>query len=251
MSSTYRKVSYGEHISEFFHVYLPKQQRKDAKLFFVVHGGYWQAPYKLGLMGRICKRLVKQGHAVINVEYPKVGEEGDINCISIHQSIFNAFDLAQKLHPGLETIAIGHSAGGDFVLKLASRNNLPDDLAPVKPYNIPDVVVALAPVTDLLAGKDTLSDSKVAIPNFVGLNLSEAPIDDDYRKFSSINYEPGCVTFLFHGWKDKVVPLEYSERYHEKWKHTERVLIFKPKVDHMGVISPSKPMWDELLGMVG
>src|SRR5262249_2478501 len=82
----------------------------------VVHGGFWQSQYDLGLMVPVCEALTREGLATWNVEYRRVGDPGG-GWPGTFLDVGAAVDHLRTLAPqhGLDvrrTITLGHSAGG-------------------------------------------------------------------------------------------------------------------------------------------
>ena len=119
-----------------------------------IHGGIWLAQYDIAHSRAQAHALAREGFAVWNVEYRRVGDDGggwpgtflDVATAADHLRIIarsKALDLNRA-------IAMGHSAGGQLALWLASRSQLPIDSAlfSADPLRVRGVV-ALAPATEL------------------------------------------------------------------------------------------------------
>src|SRR5262249_44049326 len=172
----------------------------------VVHGGFWQSPYDLGLMVPVFEGLTKEGLATGDVEYRRVGDPGG-GWPGTFLDVGAAVDHLRTLAPqhGLDvrrTVTLGHSAGGQLALWLAGRRWIRDgELSRPKPLKVRGAV-SLAGVVDLRRAYDLGFEA-------VGRLMGGSPVDFPAR------YAAGCPAALLplggppvlvHGTADPIVP---------------------------------------------
>ena len=68
-------VSYGPHASQCAEVYLPRGEGPHP-VVALLHGGFWRASQGRDPMRPIARHLARNGYAVLNVEYRRLGEQG-------------------------------------------------------------------------------------------------------------------------------------------------------------------------------
>ena len=173
----------------------------------VVHGGFWKPQYDASLMEPVCDDLRKRGWDPINLEYRR-GQGWP----AMRDDLLAAFDEHEP------DVAIGHSAGGQLAVWLASRRPL-------------QAVVSQAGVLDLERARE--------------LRLSDGIVDrvfgpDELAEASPIEHAVGARVLCVHGDADADVPLEISERYAAA--HDAELVVF-PGEGHMAHIDPRSAMW--------
>ena len=147
------KYAYGDDPLQFGELTLPDGPGPHPVVIFV-HGGCWLAQYDLPHSRALAVALAKEGLAVWNLEYRRVGNPGggwpgtflDIALGADHLvklAAPNKLDLSRVL-------ASGHSAGGHLALWLAGRHKISteSELHSQKPLAISGVL-ALAPASQL------------------------------------------------------------------------------------------------------
>src|SRR5690625_7829567 len=71
------RISYGENEHQFGNLYVPKNDQDDIfPLVVLIHGGFWRAQYDLDHFEPLADAIVKEGFAVWNIEYNRVGHNG-------------------------------------------------------------------------------------------------------------------------------------------------------------------------------
>jgi len=120
----------------------------------LVHGGCWLSEYDRHHVGRLARALAEAGIATWSLEYRRVGDEGG-GWPGTFEDVARGADrlrvLAERFPLDLDrTIAVGHSAGGQLALWLATRSRLApgDPLYATAPIPIRGVL-GLAAVPDL------------------------------------------------------------------------------------------------------
>jgi acetyl esterase/lipase len=149
------RIAYGAGPSQFGELWLPAGSAP-LPVAILIHGGCWQSSYGLDLMDPMAEDLYRQGIAVWNIEYRRLGETGGGypgTFLDVGQAVDALRGLPQRPRLDLRRlVAIGHSAGGHLALWAASRHRLPRDsaLAVADPQRIGSVVT-LAGINDLAA----------------------------------------------------------------------------------------------------
>ncbi|MDP3858796.1 MAG: alpha/beta hydrolase [Stagnimonas sp.] len=153
-------IPYGASAAKFGELRLPDRKRhgKGSKqelfpVLILVHGGCWQAEYDYAYFTRLAAWFTEQGVATWTIEYRRLGDGG-----GWPNTFMDVGEAADSLHLIARTdpldlqrvYAVGHSAGGQLALWLASRGKLPNEseLARTEPLKIRGVL-GLAAITDL------------------------------------------------------------------------------------------------------
>lgn len=242
------RISYGSDPLQFFDLRLPNvnqghRERREPQasavegsafpLAILIHGGFWRARYDLTHAGHLCAALTKAGFATANVEYRRVGNPGGGwpgPLQDVEAALRSVIDTAKNNALDLKRlIVIGHSAGGQLALALASRH--------------PELrgVVALAPVSDLRSAYDRhLSND--AVVEFLGGVPSGVPAK--YAEASPVDLKISVPQIIIHGTHDETVPIEMSRSYVErKRRQDENVRLLELDCGHFELIDPSSAAW--------
>ena len=229
------KVAYGDGPFHFGYLRLPKSPGPHP-VAVVIHGGFWRAAFDLEHSGHLCAALTRAGLATWSLEYRRIGNPGGGwpgTCEDILRGAEYVRTLAAK-YPlnASRMIAIGHSAGGQLALWLASQR---------KPRL--RGAVSLAGVADLRRAWD-LHLSNTVVGELMGGSPAERP--EEYKKASPIERVPlGTPSRMIHGDADDVVPIEISERFAESASRSgdDAKLIRLKGADHFAVIDPRSTEW--------
>ena len=224
------RLSYGEDPSQFLEIRLPRDQAPYPGLLNI-HGGFWRAKYDLSHAGHLCEAFRGSGIATVNVEYRRVGNPGG-GWPGTFEDIRAAYRFirqqASRLRLDLTRfLVIGHSAGGQLALCLASHE--------------PTVrsVVSLAGVTDLKKGFN-LHLSHDAVAEFLGGAPNDVP--DHYREADPMEFRiPKTKQWLIHGTQDDTVPPEFSRDFVAKKKKAGETveLVEISTAGHFDLIDPA------------
>jgi acetyl esterase/lipase len=198
----------------------------------LVHGGFWRREKTVESLHPVVADLSGAGLTVGNVEYRTVDEQGVWpHCRDDVVTAVRTFGRGTGI-PLSRTVLVGHSAGGHLAL-LAGRR-----LAGL------GAVVALAPITDLVAAEaENLGDGAVGAllpgrgddPGTRIRRLSEAsPLH--------LGGLSGHRTVLVHGTEDQAVPLSQSQRYARRHADSVRLVIVDG-ARHMHLVKPERPAW--------
>lgn len=221
------RIRFGDAPSRFFDLFLPEKQLRGAVM--MIHGGFWRVRYDLQHTSHLCAALAREGIAVANLEYRRVGEPGG-GWPGTYEDVLAGFDAVQK-KLGDRIVVLGHSAGGHLALRLAADHH-------------PTGIVALAPVADLTeAHKLGLSNGAVA--EFLG-GAPEA-IPAVYEAADPRFHASSVQRCLIHGEHDDTVPMSLSYSY-LKARGTDKpdiVLVKIKEANHFDLIDPESQVgWD-------
>lgn len=188
----------------------------------VVHGGLWRQEYERDITETLAVDLAGRGYVTWNIEYRRLGDGG--GWPSSAHDVLTAFDFIVGLGrwTGLPAVVIGHSAGGHLGLWAAARR-----------AEALDLVVGLAPITDLAA----MSTSSVGSGAAKRLLDSGAP--------HRLDVVPG-KTLLVHGERDEIVPVSHSTRL-----STGATVEVIPGMGHFPVLDPNREHWPLVLAELG
>ena len=218
----------------------------------LVHGGFWRHRYRRELMEPLARDLTARGLAAWNVEYRRVPPPDEIIPVDDRggwpatlQDVAAAMDALADLDAPLDlhrTATVGHSAGGQLALWLASRARLPVDAPGAAPRLLPAVTVGLAPAADLHGGeRDGMGNGAMA--DLLGGTSAEVPERWDVADpLGHVGH--GVPVLLVHGERDESVPLAQSQAYAEAVAAAgDDVTLSTDVCDHMAVIDPLSPAW--------
>lgn len=213
---------YGEQGGIKTEITLPKGfdvRRDKCRMAILMHG--FMSSRKAAVLTSISEALAREGIASIRFDFNAHGRsEGDFIRMTISNEISDARSVVDyvKSLPYVTSISfVGHSQGGVIAGMLAGM--LEDDAA-----RRPSCLVQLAPAAvlkdDALAGRCMLSKYDASNPpEYVNvmmrklgrafiLEAQKLPVYETSMRYSG----PVC---LIHGRKDRIVPVSYSEKYHE------------------------------------
>ena len=231
--SANERIAYGSDPNQFGELRLPTG-KGDFPIAINIHGGFWRSRYDLSHAGHLCAALTKKGLATWNLEYRRVGNQGGGWPGTFEDILLGAKfleSIAWKYHLNLKRmVVLGHSAGGQLALCLASR---------LKGFR---GVVSLAGVCDLRRAWE-LKLSNNAVGEF--LDGSPEQVPEHYREASPIEIPVKISQRIVHGHDDDVVPVELSRTYVEKksaqGEHARLLEI--PQAGHFELIDPRSKTW--------
>lgn len=179
----------------------------------LVHGGYWRAGYDRTLEDAVAADLAGRGFLVWNIDYRSSATPWPA---TLTDAAAGYDHLLQGRHghrvDPARVAVVGHSAGGQLALWLASRGRLPAG-APGALLTGPPVALAVAqaPVAALLrASREGLGGG--AVDALLGGAPAQEP--DHLAVADPIALLPsGTRTVLVHGKGDRTVPLSQSQDY--------------------------------------
>ncbi|MEE9416867.1 MAG: alpha/beta hydrolase [Acidimicrobiales bacterium] len=225
-------IEYGSHSSQYVESWRNDGAADDAPAAVLLHGGYWRAKYSCDLMHPLARHLVSHGWRVLNIEYRRIGEV-DHPWLAMRDDVLAGL----ALWADQSFVLVGHSAGGHLALWAATA------MADAEPL----AVVALAPVSDLVAA-DELDLSEGAARELMGACPNESR--GSYHAASPRQLLPlGVPQLVVHGAIDNNVPPAMSKYYAQAARNAgDEVLYMAPMdVDHFDVIDPTAAVWVEIL----
>jgi acetyl esterase/lipase len=228
-----QRISYGADANQFIELWQPEDIVVGVAV--MIHGGFWRAKYDLSHASPFCAALAAKGIATANLEYRRVGQAGGGWPGSFEDVIAGVAAASEQL--GRAPVLIGHSAGGQLALRLASE-----------PVSL-RAVVALAPVADLrLAYKLNLSNGAVA--EFLGATPDTSP--DRYDEACPSKHGSAVPQVLVHGSQDEVVPIVISQAFVEARSKdpVPPTLIEIPNAKHMDLIDPESSATNKVIEIV-
>ncbi len=218
----------------------------------LLHGGFWREEWTRDLMEALAVAFARDGWATWNLEYRRVGAGG--GWPSTLADVAAGIDHLALLGRPLDldrVVVLGHSAGGQLALWSAARGGLPDDAPGARPTLLPERVVALAGVVDLVAAH-RLGVGHGAVAGFLGRTPTAGA-----RRYALA--DPAALlpwatpTVLLHGTADDRVPLELSRGFARR-AHDAGVpvrLVELPGLDHFAPIEPRSEAWPKVVEAVG
>lgn len=240
-------LAYGPESQQFGELSLPLGNGPHP-VVLLIHGGFWRAPYDLSLMTGLAQNLTRQGIAVWNIEYRRIGDSGGA-WPGTFQDVACAADYLASIAPTYaldmsRVVAVGHSAGGHLALWLAARHRLAQDSPLYQPSPLPlQGVVSLAGVCDL-AKAWQLNLDQGAVAELLGAGPDQAA--ERYADASPIALLPlGVPQVLIHGDTDDRVPLSISRAYADKASRAGDSVRFieLPNTDHFVLIDADAQVW--------
>ena len=214
----------------------PSPYQKDIGIpcMMLIHGGFWKSEYGMDLMAPIAEDLAESGIAAWNIEFKRTTADEEGVWMDTMSDIMRAWGQLALL-PGIDIVrsgVIGHSAGGQLALLLASK-------AERKPW----LVVAQAPIADLVAAdRAELSDDGDAARRWLGCSPEQnQTLWDQLNPISNI---PKCPVLLIHGKNDEEVPWSQSDAYIRALKaQGEEVQSLWLPGDHFSIIDVASDDW--------
>ena len=239
-------IAYGADPNQVGDLRLPERRGSAPQVVVLLHGGFWQEPFKRDLMDGLARDLTARGYTTWNLEYRRVGASGGWPKTAL--DVAAGIDHLAEMGRRSRVIVIGHSAGGHLALWAAARHLLPEGAPGANPKIIPVAVVSLAGVTDLrLADQQSLGAGSVA--RFLGFDADREAL---YPVASPIELLPlGIPQLLVHGTADPIVPVEQSRRYVEAAREAEdQAFLLLRGVEHFGVIDATSGVWEDTVRLM-
>ena len=247
-------IPYGDHPSQFGVLRMPELSGP-IPVVITIHGGFWQSKYGLEENTPLDEDLTRRGYATWNIEYRRVGEDGGGwpgTFIDVIEAVNHLIQLEERFRLDLSRVVIlGHSAGGQLALWLASRINKvkTDELGNTLLIPIRGVI-SLAGVLALRKMWEIHEEKGMSSPvaSFIGGAPQE--VSERYRLASPMELLPLKVEqVLIHGELDRHVPVDLSIEYHRSAiEQGNKVrLIVLPEVEHFKIIDPSSAAWESVI----
>lgn len=180
----------------------------------LVHGGYWRPSYDRHLEDAVAADLAAGGSLVWNLEYAASDAPWPetLTDVAAGYDFLSRGRYADRVDTARLAV-VGHSAGGQLALFLASRDRLPAGAPGAGPHQAPGLVVPQAPVAALaLASREGLGGGAVDAL----LGGAPAKVPQRYAVADPVALVPGGVrSVLVHGTADAVVPMTQSTTYRD------------------------------------
>lgn len=238
-----RQIAYGDHPDQVGNLHFPVGEGPWPTVV-LIHGGFWRWGWDRTLMTPLARDLARRGHAVWNIEYRRVGQEGG-GWPGTLEDAAAAIDLLAGID-AVDTerlVTVGHSAGGHLAVWLAARHRLPAGAPGAEPAVRPRAAVSQAGVVDLVRGdEDALGSGACAA--LLGGSAGEVP--DRYAVASPASLLPlGIPVLLVHGSRDVHVPPSQSRDYADaaRFAGDPVDLTEFDGADHFDVIEPEHEAW--------
>jgi len=249
-----KRLNYGSDPLQFGELTLPNGPGP-YPVVINIHGGCWLAEYNIDHSRALANALAKDGIAVWNLEYRRVGDPGGGwpgTFLDVGKGADHLRELAKEHPLDLSRVVVmGHSAGGHFALWLAGRKKVPDksEIRSDNPIAVSGVL-ALAPAPEL----DALH-TKGVCGNVVDKLMGGAPGDlpDRYRAAMPSFMSPiGVRQTILIGSRDADWRW-VGEAYVEKARAAgdkQIEIVMAPEAGHSEVIDPNSNTWPVVLGSV-
>ncbi|WP_204358319.1 alpha/beta hydrolase [Streptosporangium sp. 'caverna'] len=228
-----KRVAYGDHPDQWAEVRLPHDAAETTPVAVLVHGGFWRSIWAADLMDALSIDLAERGFAAWNLEYRRADLHG---WDATTEDVAKGVALAARGASG-PVVAIGHSAGGQLVLRAAA-----DDPRVT-------LVVSLAGVLDLVEGdRRHLSSGAVA----AALGGSAAEVPEVYRSSSPLERLPlGVSQLIVQGGGDDLDLVDLGRRYARAAQESgDEVIYLEMSGDHFDVIDRASPIWRATAGVI-
>ncbi|WP_318241689.1 alpha/beta hydrolase family protein [Sporosarcina quadrami] len=202
--------------------------------------------------------LTWRGYATWNIEYRRVGEEGG-GWTGTFADIIDAVNHLNQLKERFQldlsrVIVLGHSAGGQLALWLASQTEKGQMSGIENTLQIPiRGVISLAGVLDLRRMWKTHEGKGMSSPVATFLGGTPQEVSERYSLASPIELLPlNIEQILIHGELDRHVPVELSVAYYQRAIELgDKVrLVLLPEVEHFMVIDPSSSAWESVVNLL-
>lgn len=231
----------------------PDSGPSPAPVILFLHGGFWRAQYDRTHTGSLSVALAAAGTIVCTPEFRRTGQPGGgwpgtFDDVALAVDTLPALIAATLCPEPGNLVLAGHSAGGHLALWAAARRRIPapsDWHTPVLPWS---GVVALAPVSDLVACHAQWLDNGAA-ETLIGGGPERYP--DRYALADPASLIPlGVPVHIVHGARDDRVPVSMSRDYAGRATAAgdEVVLEELPGCGHFELIDPVSSAWPVVLG---
>ncbi|WP_206306812.1 alpha/beta hydrolase [Streptomyces sp. F001] len=259
----------------------------------LIHGGFWTAMLDRSQLVPLAQDLVDRGYAVWNIDYRGLGEDGGGWPGTLEDAAAAVDTLAGLVAghlPGGQTaadsargrldldrvVAIGHSAGGQLALWLASRPGLPAGAPGSSNAGVPlAAAVSLAGVLDLRAADADELGVRFGDPTVPPPAKAPAPARPELAP-TIAGLTPHGTTAALLGGRADAMPDRYARLAQSNACHRDRHLSSRdaerrsptqsrayvaaarergdqvecvevPGADHFDVIDPGHPSWQAVV----
>lgn len=242
-------IVWGHYQRQFGELRMPGDEHGNGPFPVVVllHGGCWLADYDQGYMAGLADAIRNEGFAVWTVGFRRIGEPGGgwpNTLFDVAEGSDHVRELSASYPIDSERVfAVGHSAGGQLALWLASRRDQPGD-SPFRDQTALDIdgVLALAAAADLVGLSDNQTCADAAT-RLIGGSPDLHP--DRYGLASPVLLAPlGVKQILVNGGLDTTwsAPADaYYEAARRAGDPIERRVV--PDAGHFELVDPRSSAW--------
>jgi len=256
---------------QFMRLHLPRElPTSNIPVVVIIHGGFWKNVWTVSNAAHttLAPSLVDSGaYAAVEVEYrrrdsPGGGYPGTMDDIELCLQQLAVFVQKHTLPLDLERlILLGHSAGGQLALLYADSASKASAESGVRPLPIPKLVIAIAPVVDLVAAYERkLSDEGDAAERFMKCK----PSDEDGKcleRYMDASPRHRCIplrlpTLLVTGKGDTDVPFDMVLAFSDaataaaasnpEFTNDISILLCNDKTDHYGPVNAESTEWAKI-----
>jgi acetyl esterase/lipase len=220
-------IRYGASAEQELDIWLPVEG-EPAALAVSIHGGGWSAEFTRELDEPLSRKLATLGFAVANIEYRRVGSGGGLETTTTDvRSAIEAASAVDGLE-SLETMVVGHSAGGYLAAWAATVPGV-TFAVPIAPR------WALAPLDEAEPDPDNL---------IAWLGGTRAEVPDVYERADLSRLLPtGTPMHVLHGDHDTSTSYEESMRFCDLARRAGDAveLTILEREGHFGWLDPREP----------
>jgi len=254
MPAPTQRIAYGAGPMQFGELWLPAG-KGPFPVVLMVHGGCWLSSVaKLTIMNWAAEDLRRRGVAVWNIEYrgvdvPGGGYPGTFQDVAAGADALAGIGSEYHLKTD-RVIALGHSAGGHFVLWLAARGRIPAGsvLKSVHPLPIA-AVVSLGGLPDLELDRREGVCGEGTVERLVGAPTAAHP--NVYADTSPAELGIGTdEEVLISGAEDGIAPPRLAADYKARMKGARIRDIVLADTGHVELISPGTAAWSRVTEII-
>jgi acetyl esterase/lipase len=247
------RIRYGDAQQAYGTLSIP-QGEGPFRVVVLIHGGFWREQFGPDLMDPLALDLADRGLAVWNFDYRAVGDPTG-GWPGTFEDVGAAIDYLAKADAPLDldsVVVVGHSAGGHLALWTGSRAALLPNDPGANPQVMPAVIVAQAPVVDLIgaAGRGLGAN---AVQGLLGGEPAEFP-----ERYRVATPGPGSArVVVVHGDADRNVPpaesamLDGNDVASPWFGFEQTTRLTDPEAEHFAVIDPEHSLWQRTLIELG
>ncbi|MEU5664288.1 alpha/beta hydrolase family protein [Streptomyces longwoodensis] len=221
---------YGDHPHQVYDAW--PADDPDAPRVILLHGGYWR--YDRMHLTPFAAYLAEQGFDVLLPGFRRSGGAG-----GYPETFDDVARIVDTLPDGRPYVLAGHCSGGHLALWCAARGLLPAG-SRWHTRTLPTGVLALAPLTDLVATRDDDLSNGAALQLLGGSeHFAERLAEVDPLTLLRGAGTTGVPTVLLHGAVDEEVPLTQFADYAAVHRDLRTVVL--PGTGHYTLIEPGAP----------